>query len=135
MYGGRWNTAGTAVVYGSESRALAALEFLVHCTDLMLLPPMVLITVDLPDHTDRTPDRSALPPGWDSPAPGAAVQEYGDVWARGRESLVLRVPSVVMPEEYNLVINASHPDIGRVRVTATRVFRFDLRLESAQRTR
>jgi RES domain-containing protein len=131
MYGGRWNTAGTAVFYCSESRALAALEFLVHGADLSLLPPMILLEIDVPDDTLETLADSVLPPGWDSLVPAAATQELGDAWARRAESLVLQVPSVVMPEEHNLIVNASHPEIRAVDIVASRPFRFDLRLESA----
>ena len=127
--GGRWNTPGTAVVYASRSRALACLEYLVHVSDLSLLPPMCLVTLELPDAVEaQAVEVPTLPGGWSSPVPAPATQQAGDRWVREGQSLLLEVPSVIIPEEANVLLNPAHSAMKDVRIAGTREFRFDLRL-------
>lgn len=127
-HGGRWNQPGTAVIYAACSIAIAALEKLVHLAGV-IPGDLVLVRIDLPDsHSSEKPSRSDLPNGWDVIPPGAESMEFGTRWAREARSLVLYVPSVIVPEECNAVLNPAHPEFRGVRMTLDRDFRFDARI-------
>lgn len=127
-YGGRWNRPGTAVLYAGGSIAIATLERFVHLADVVP-PDLVLVRIDLPErHTADSPPLADLPEGWNALPAGPASMDFGSAWARAGRSLVLRVPSVLVPEERNLVINPAHPEFAAVRMRIARPFRFDARM-------
>jgi RES domain-containing protein len=126
--GGRWNSPGTAVVYTSQSAALAALELLVH----LGRGPSLLAYVLIPCMFDKAYvsllDRRRLPRNWRSyPAP-PELQLLGDEWARDGTSAVLEVPSAVIETDSNYLLNPRHRDFQGVRVMHPQPFEFDLRL-------
>jgi RES domain-containing protein len=127
LYGGRWNSRGSAVVYTSGSRALAALESLVHLT-----PPVTFRYVAIPVEFDRavvdTLSTSALPAGWADEPPNAATKAIGDTWVREARSAVLEVPSAIVPGESNFLLNPTHRHFARVRIGIGGPFAFDPRL-------
>jgi RES domain-containing protein len=119
LYGGRWNSAGQALVYTASSAALAVLEVRVH---LDLAPELipedyVLMKVDL---AGLAVERLDVMP--DDP------RAFGDLWLRERRSPVLRVPSMIIPEDENLLFNPAHPLVHEARIVGTRPFAFDRRL-------
>jgi RES domain-containing protein len=121
LYGGRWNSPGRAMVYTADNPALAALEVRVHL-DLprSLLPEdYVLLGIDLGDAPLE--QIAELPPD-----PAAA----GTEWLASRRSALLQVPSAIVPECSNLLINPAHPEAGQLRVILRRPFTFDARLWS-----
>lgn len=129
LYGGRWNHPGRAVVYTCSSRALAALELLTRIRRTDAPPDLVLLTIELPESAgiEQVMPRR-LPADWQTvPAP-RACQDLGERWLRKGRDLVLQVPSVLVPEEPDFVINPGHPGFVAVRVVAGRPFRFDHRL-------
>lgn len=129
LAGGRWNRRGTAVVYVSETLSLAALEYLVHL-DLALAPDdLVSVPADIPDTLPVARLEAAdLPRGWRRyPAP-EALARLGADWAAARRTAVLFVPSAVVPQERNLILNPAHPDFPKIRVGAPGRFSFDPRL-------
>jgi RES domain-containing protein len=114
--GGRFNSPGWPVVYTSESLALAELEILVHLPTSHLLASYVAFQARLPDNAVETLDRTALPSNWrENPVP-RSVQAVGDNWLRAGSSLALRVPSVVVPAEDNVLINPAHPRMEDVTI-------------------
>ncbi|HSW28105.1 MAG TPA: RES family NAD+ phosphorylase [Longimicrobiales bacterium] len=115
-FGGRWNSPGTAVVYASESRALAMLEVLAGLGAVGALAPYVLVGVRFPESLVSQLDPEKLPDSWRAYPPPAAVQRIGDDWVRGGTSPVLRVPSVVVPGESNYVLNPRHPEFGKLKI-------------------
>jgi len=127
-YGGRWNPPGTAVVYAAESRALAVLETFVHVALEARGLRFVLLTLELPArfkadlHAGARPPR-ALP----------ASQRIGGAWLEGGAHLALVVPSVLVPQEKNYVLNVAHAQFAGVRVANSEPFSFDERLWSARR--
>lgn len=128
LAGGRWNHKGTRVVYCSDSRALAAMELFVNLDPGLAPPELVFIAVDVPDEIITTVDIATLPSGWSTyPAPDA-LKDIGTEWARGGTSAALLVPSAVMPEEHNLVLNPEHPDFRRVKIGTSSKFTFDGRM-------
>lgn len=127
--GARWNRKGTPVAYTAESRSLAALECLVHVSLPDLPYGLRIACIGIPKKftpKEIAPDN--LPKGWHlDPAP-FIVADFGSHWAASKESLLLRVPSVVVPHEYNILINPLHPDIKSVSILEEEDFVYDERI-------
>ena len=126
--GGRWNSPGTPVVYLAGTQSLALLEMLVHLHTPDLLKRYVLFEVRFDDSLLATVDSRKLPKSWKrSPAP-AAAQHLGDAWAAAASSPVLRVPSAIVPSEWNYLLNPAHPDFSKIRIGLRQPLKFDARL-------
>lgn len=133
LYGGRWNSPGRRAIYAAESIALAALELLVHLHDREMLHHYSLHAVHFADRHIVTVKPRSLPDDWRrSPAP-AALQVVGDAWLADRTSVVLSVPSAVVPLEMNYVFNPEHPDFASLTTEGPLDFTFDSRLVTAPR--
>lgn len=129
LYGGRWNSPGHPAVYAAGSRALAVLEMLVHLEMPQLLERYQLFEAVLPESLITELAVKNLPRDWrDDPVPKSA-QAVGDEWIEKASSAVLCVPSVLIPEEHNYLLNPRHPDFKQVRISAPQNFRFDPRLK------
>ncbi len=128
-YGGRWNSPGNAMTYLGGSRALAALELLVHLTSpLSRAKEFCIIEVKIPIISIAHYPLKILPENWrDSPA-STVTTDIGDDWLKVCGQLALRVPSVLIPEETNLLLNPNHPDLSKVICSDARAFWFDKRL-------
>lgn len=130
--GGRWNTVGTAVIYTGRSIAIAALETFVHVA-AVVPPDLVLIRLTLPDqHSSETSAPAELPPDWDAVPPGPGSMQFGTRWVRENRSLVLYVPSALVPEEQNGLLNPDHAEFAGVAMTIERPFRFDPRMSGVR---
>jgi RES domain-containing protein len=126
--GGRWNAPGTAVIYAGRTIAIAALEKLVHLAEVVP-PDLVLVRIDLPDNcSTEQPAEVNLPPDWDAVPIAPASMEFGTRWAQDNRSLVLYVPSALVHEEGNAVLNPNHPEFAGVNMAIERDFRYDGRL-------
>ena len=129
LYGGRWHHPETPVVYCSESRALAALEQLVHLHRARLPPNFVCFPVEIPkDLASREVRREDLPAEWRRQPGPPELQDIGTRWAEASESVVLQVPSAIVPGEHNFLLNPRHPDFGRLAIGDPEPFAFDERL-------
>jgi RES domain-containing protein len=112
LYGSRWTSPGQAISFAAESLSLATLEVLVHLQSSAPLADYVVFSVSFPDSLIEDLDRSSLPPTWrDSPAP-PELQAICGAWVRGASSVLLRVPSVIVPREHNYLINPAHPQFA-----------------------
>lgn len=120
-YPGRWNPHGTPVIYASESIALATLEVLVHL-DLRHAPPSHYgFAIEIPDSLVETLDATTLPPGWSEHRHRSETQAIGGEWAASLRSPALLVPSVLVPDEKNAVLNPRHPDFTKLAIGAPMV--------------
>jgi RES domain-containing protein len=128
LFGGRWNSPGVAVVYAAGSRALAALELLVHLDSPLILKTFVLCRVEFDERLARTLEPGEIPKNWRADPVPRSTQATGDAWIKGAESAVLRVPSVIVPEEWNYLLNPKHPDFSKIQVGQPSPFDFDPRL-------
>ena len=129
--GGRWNRKGTPMVYASATRALACLETVVHLGSGDPLPLnryLVAVTIPVGLWDVRAVFDPATHVGWDAEPAGKVSLDWGSSWAAGRTTLVAEVPSVVVPEELNVLINPSHPNMHRVVSTKVRKWTHDARL-------
>jgi RES domain-containing protein len=125
---GRWNSVGSKMVYASSSQALAALELLAHVEDRSYLrrARFSMIGVEIPEELVLTPKR--FPAGWQRIPPGDSSRSFGDRFLRLQTFAVMRVPSAVVPEEYNFLINPLHKDFRLLRIGRPERFQFDARL-------
>lgn len=127
LFGGRWNSPGTRLVYSSGTQALAALESLVHLNPPVAFP-FVIIPIGFDPALVETVALSGLPAGWNREPPPAFTQHLGDRWVEEARSAILEVPSALIPSEANYLLNPAHPNFKRVRVGKPIPFSFDPRL-------
>jgi RES domain-containing protein len=127
--GGRWNSPGVAVVSTATHLSLSALEYLVHIDIDEVPDDLVALGIEVPDDADeRHLNTGNLPANWQMMLHFEECRAIGDGWAKGQESLLLRVPSILIPEEDNLIINPAHPRAAEVRIVSERPFSYDPRL-------
>ncbi|MES2266636.1 MAG: RES family NAD+ phosphorylase [Bacteroidota bacterium] len=128
LYGGRWNSEGKSMVYLASSRALAVLEVLVHLPPLLLPDNFCVAEIKVPENSILTLDATTLPENWKDAVPPAELKTLGNQFIKETKYLMMKVPSSVVPEEYNYLLNPWHPDIKKVSIISTHPFSFDDRL-------
>jgi RES domain-containing protein len=125
--GGRWNSRGVAMVYTSGTKALAALENLVH-----LNPPVIFkyvaIRVEFDNALIEKALLSELPADWRVEPPPPSTKRFGDMWAQAGRSAILAVPSVIISSEINYLLNPDHPEFKNISVGKPEEFTFDTRV-------
>jgi len=134
MTGGRWNAAGAPVVYGSEHIATACLETLVHLNDGGLPYNRYLVAIEIPDEVWTRAQRetpSSLPIGWDAEPAGRDSISFGMTWLATKAAAILVIPSVIIPEESNILINPIHADAATIRSAKQRKWLYDPRFARA----
>jgi RES domain-containing protein len=125
---GRWNEKGIRVVYMSVSRSLTILENLVHISDPTLIPPdMVIMTIDIPDDIGiEVLDEKKLTKTWKNNP--LESRHLGTKFLKNSKLLLLKVPSAIVPGEYNFLFNPSHSNADRCSIVGDESFTFDSRL-------
>ncbi len=128
LTGGRWNSKGTPVVYCATNIALATLETVHYLRSGGLPFNRYLVRVDIPDAVwDARQVLAPLPGGWDAIPAGLTARAAGDAWiAAGRAALLL-VPSVIVPDEFNVLVNPRHGDAALIVATTVRRWLYDPR--------
>jgi RES domain-containing protein len=123
----RWNHLGTPMVYTGTSRALAALEFFVNLEPNEAPDDLLIAEATVPDEFVETLDLKQLPRNWRS-LDNQRCRDIGSKWAANLRSLALRVPSVVVDGDWNVLLNPKHPEFAKVKIGAAKPFRFDERM-------
>lgn len=127
-YGGRWNPVGYPVVYASQSRALAVLETFVHLTlEARAMGGFLIYEIALPKAA-RSKHYDGPVQAWRQPRSPGASREAGRAWLSEGTALAFVVPSVIVPQEANYVLNVRHPQFARLRISKPEQFSFDPRL-------
>lgn len=126
--GGRWNSKGIPLVYTAESRALCTVEVAVHVPLGMIPKDYQIVAIEIPDEEIKIIEENKLPEKWNAIPPTRATQEIGNHFVVDNEDLVLRVPSAVVENEYNYLINPNHPKIKEVKIIEIKDYHFDQRL-------
>jgi len=127
-HGGRWNPIGLPALYAGTTIEIAVLEKFVHLGGIAP-PDFVLVSVDVPDDAAVTRIGVAdLPAGWDDPIDPVVAQNIGAQWIRNHTALTLIVPSVIVAEANNAVINIIRPRFAEVQFRIVRDFHFDPRM-------
>ncbi len=127
---GRWNSSGIKVIYTAQSRALACLENVVHRSGEGLNNLFRTLIIDIPS-SERIEkiQLKDLPKNWQQFNKEHLCRQIGDDWFYRQESLVLQVPSVIIPNEYNYIINAQHKNFKKVKLKLIEPFIFDTRIK------
>ena len=128
LFGGRWNPQGVAAVYLAQSRALAALDILVHAPREALPLDWSVIEIEVPDESILEADMKSLPGDWRNLPSSPGARRFGEQWLKSRTGLAMKLPSVIVPEEHSLLFNPHHSAASQARVTGVNGFRFDTRL-------
>ena len=107
----RWNREGQKVIYCASSRSLASLELMVHRSRIIPGESYVILVISIhePDHVIMNIPLYELPENWRSIGAFGTLQKTGSQWYDSQASLALRIPSIVIPEEYNYIIHTEHP--------------------------
>ncbi len=135
LYGGRWNPVGTLATYLSATRSLAALEVLVHQAERIPAGKFLFFEVRFPESLVTKVSESELTPNWRTFPPQKATIEIGREWIASHKSAVLEVPSILIPEESNFVLNCEHPRAGEIEIRDPQPFSFDPRFLNSAPTR
>ena len=130
--GFRWNSINTKLVYTAESRALATLEVAVHLDLSEDLPnDRYFVEIEIPDDlTILEVDIKDLPKNWDKKPPLPITQNIGDDFVNNNEAAVLKIPSSIIHQEYNYLLNPYHIDIKKIKIIKSYKMDFDKRLKT-----
>jgi len=129
--GYRWNSFNTRLVYTAESRALATLEVSVHLDLSEDLPTdRFYVEIEIPDNiTILEVELKDLPDDWDAKPPIITTQTIGDDFVHDNEAAILKVPSSIVPQEFNYLINPNHTDASKIKVMNKTRMSFDRRFQ------
>jgi len=117
LNGGRWNHEGFPCIYLAESRALSLLEYAAHAALNILPPTLSFTTFELPEHSIRQLSVNELPATWLQRPHSKEGRDIGSALLSKQEWLLLKIPSVIIGQEFNFVLNTLHPLISAVKIT------------------
>lgn len=126
-YGGRWNSKGVRILYTSVSSSLALLENIAH--GMRASKEYCLAVINIPDEKIQRIQAKDLPVGWAEYPASEKLTLTGDKFVKEGKYLALRLPSVVNPEEDNVLINPAHPDFKKVKIVRAEKIGVDKRLK------
>ncbi|HEX5113191.1 MAG TPA: RES family NAD+ phosphorylase [Saprospiraceae bacterium] len=131
--GGRWNSKGVAMIYTSQSRALCIAEVAVHLPMGILPEDYEMISINIPGRSIFSLPEIQLPKDWKSIPPAQSTKTIGDQFIKNQKQLTMKVPSMIVKDEYNFVINPKHLAMKEVRIICIEPFEFDSRLLGLKR--
>lgn len=127
--GGRWNSKGIVIVYTSESRALCTVEIAVHMPLGMIPEDYKIISIEIPEQVSVEEIFAIdLPEGWNSMPDMSRTRQIGDRFIHDMKFPVIKVPSAVIQDEHNILINPKHPDSKLITIKSIEPYNFDKRL-------
>jgi len=127
LYGGRWNSEGRSALYLASSRSLAVLESLAHIAPTNIPDELLMLTIEAPDDFAEI-NISSLPVNWSGYPEPNILKQIGNAFLQKNEHLLLKVPSALVPEEFNYLMNPSHKNAAKVKILKKSPFNFDERL-------
>jgi RES domain-containing protein len=127
LYGGRWNSIGTSAIYLASSKSLAVLEVLVHLNPALFPDDFCMASFDVPDGSFTALPLDKLPADWKNNQE-PLLKRFGDEFIRKNEYFGLKVPSAIVDDEFNYILNPNHPYINKVKIKSQKSFVFDNRL-------
>jgi RES domain-containing protein len=128
LYGGRWNNEGKPMVYLASSRSLAVLEALAHLTLTNIPDDYCMMVIEVPDKAETELDIKILPSQWHEYPEPNILKQIGNRFLIEKKHLLLKVPSAIVKEEYNYLLNPLHRDADKVKIISKQPFSFDSRL-------
>lgn len=131
LYGGRWNHRGVPLLYTAESRSLAILEILVHAQKIVSISNLAVLTLEIPNQfkIDDIKELTKLPLNWQKYTSHPELQDLVSNWINSG-GFILKVPSAIINEESNYLINPLHKNMKELKVTSIEDFVIDERLKS-----
>lgn len=127
--GGRWNSPGVEVIYTAANRSLAMAEVAVHLSIATLPDGYMMMTIQMPDNISISEiDAIELPTDWNQFPPLKATQLIGDRFIQEGKTCLLKVPSAVTSGDFNYLINPTHPEFKKIKISGYDPFPFDRRL-------
>ncbi len=130
QYGGRWNDKGIAMVYFAESRAMAVMEVLIHLRPEDIDRDFMLAVFEVPDDEILTIKIGNLPRNWKESSEIESLKTIGNEFVKNNKYLLMRIPSVILEEEFNLVLNPNYQSADEIKLIDKRIFRFDMRFKN-----
>ena len=127
LYGGRWNSEGRSMVYLASSRSLAMLEALVHLNPTILPEDFCMVMLEVPNNLIEV-NMSLLPENWNAYPEQNILKQIGNAFLQEKKHLLMKVPSALVKEEYNYLLNPLHPKAASVKLLSKQPFDFDERL-------
>jgi RES domain-containing protein len=128
IYGGRWNPVGHVMIYTAQNLSLAILELIVHLNEYADMLAYTAIPVEFAEIQTKILTKEELPQNWSSLPLPQETQVIGKAWLDGLQSLVLKVPSAIVPGESNYLINPMHPDFQSLAIGPPLSLQIDPRL-------
>jgi RES domain-containing protein len=126
LKGGRWNSKGFPVIYTSSTISLSLLELLIHSVSYEEIQSNVLMQIEVPDLPAKTLTKISLKQNWQMDIDYSRF--IGNEFLKNKESLLLKVPSAIIPDEHNILINPEHSGFKKVLLVSAKIFEFDGRL-------
>lgn len=126
-FSGRWHSKGTYILYTAASASLALLESVVHLAGIPQ-EDYCMICLEIPDDRILTITTKELPENWFVNPPSGSLSSVGDQFIQRNQYLALQLPSAIMPEDSNLLLNPNHSDFEKVRIAYKRKIPIDTRL-------
>ncbi|CAM4340390.1 RES family NAD+ phosphorylase [Gillisia limnaea] len=129
LFGNRWNSKGTEMIYTAQSRALSMAEVAVHLSLSTLPSDYMMIEIEIPDFLKfQSLKESELSQYWNSHPPIPFTQKIGDDFIDSGKHCILKVPSAVVKGDFNFLINPHHKDLKKIKILETTDFPFDKRM-------
>ncbi len=129
LFGGRWNKKLIPCIYTSESRSLAILEYSVNVNIDDIPRALCMLTIDLSGHSIYEVKEPDLPGNWKSHPSPEETRNFGTKLLLDPEIEVIKIPSTVIPEEFNYILNPTHLK-GKIKISAIQDFFYDIRLKT-----
>jgi len=129
LFGGRWNHIGVPCLYSSESMALALLEYSVNIEVYSIPRALCMVTIDISEDKILEVKTPSMPGNWKAAPAPTETKDYGTSILFELKSLIIKIPSTIIEEEYNYLINPLHKDISNVKIIETVNFVYDLRIK------
>ena len=130
LFGGRWNKKLSACLYTSESGALALLEYTVNVNVDDIPRALSIVTLEVPDGSVHELTIAELPGDWSAAPAPASTKEFGSALLAKAEHLVLKIPSAVIPSEFNYLLNPNHPASAHIQIKDVQDFVYDIRIKT-----
>jgi RES domain-containing protein len=129
LNGGRWNHQGIPCLYAAESRALAVLEYTVNIEFDEIPRGLCIVSIEIPEKDIYMPEMYQLPGDWWMRPPPTSGRDYGSFLLEQNRYAAIRIPSVVVPKEFNYVLNPRHSIAGQFAITGVDDFVYDIRIK------
>lgn len=129
LFGGRWNHVMIPCLYTSSTKALAVLEYTVNINIDDIPRALSLVTLEIPDDAIKATTMADLPGDWSAKPAPYSTKEWGSSWLKSAADLAIAVPSVVIPSEWNYLINPIHPGMADCRILEVEDFVYDTRIK------